>query len=356
MKSKMNNSKLMVLTILTGLVVLGCKPDYQEQLAAVNTERTTKVRLQKLSATNAPIPVTASGVLASKAQALLSFKIGGVVEKLMVEEGQSFRKGQVLARLELTEINARVNQADENVNKLTRDRDRVQRLYADTVATLEQLQDVSTGLEVAESELEIARYNLRYASVVAREDGKVLRRLTERGELINPGAPVFQIAYKGKRSSHIVKLGVADRDVVKMQTGDSAHVSFDAYPGKAFQAFVSEIAEAADPRTGAFEIELTLSDSPYRLRDGFIAKLEIYPSLQEAYYKVPMSALVEGDAELATIYVPDNKTVKKMTVHPTYITDEFFMISEEEAKDLSMVVVQGTAYAKPGMEVEVLND
>lgn len=346
----------LAMLILTGWVAVGCKPGYQEQLAAVNTERVTKVRLQKLVATEEPIPVTASGILASKSQALLSFKIGGIVEKLMVEEGQSFRKGQVLARLELTEINARVSQAAENVNKLTRDRDRVQRLYADTVATLEQLQDITTGLEVAQSELEIARYNLRYAQVVAREDGKVLRRMTERGELINPGAPVFQIAYKDRRSSHIVKLGIADRDVVKVQIGDSAQVRFDAYPGKFFQAFVSEIAEAADPRTGVFEIELTLRDSPYRLRDGFIAKLEVYPSLQEAYYKVPMSALVEGDAEEATIYVPEKSTVKKMIVHPTYITDEFFTISREEAGNLSTVVIQGAAYAKPGVAVEILND
>lgn len=352
----MNNSKLIALLVLTGLAVLGCKPDYQEQLAAVNTERIAKVRLQNLSATKEPIPVVASGVLASKSQAFLSFKIGGIVEKLLVEEGQSFRKGQVLARLELTEINARVNQAEENVNKLTRDRDRTQRLYADTVATLEQLQDITTGLEVAQSDLEIAKYNQQYAQVVAREDGKVLRRMAERGELISPGAPAFQIAYKGKQSSHIIKIGVADRDVVKMQIGDSAKVKFDAYPGKSFKAFVSEIAEASDPRTGVFEIELTIGESPYRLKNGFIAKLQVYPSLQEAYFKVPMSALVEGDKEAAVIYVSENKTVRKMTVHPTYITDEFFVISQDEAKTLSAVVVQGVAYAKPGMEVEVLND
>lgn len=352
----MNNSKLIVLLSLTGLAILGCKPNYQEQLAAVNTERVAKVRLQNLSATQEPIPVVASGVLASKSQAFLSFKVGGIIEKLMVEEGQSFRKGQVLARLELTEINARVSQAEENVNKLTRDRDRTQRLYADTVATLEQLQDITTGLEVAQSDLEIAKYNQQYAQVVAREDGKVLRRMAERGELINPGAPAFQIAYKGKQSSHIIKIGVADRDVVKMQVGDSAKVKLDAYPGKLFRAFVSEIAEAADLRTGVFEIELTIAEGPYRLKNGFIAKLEVYPSLQGPYFKIPMSALVEGDKESAVIYVQENETVRKMTVHPTYITDEFFVISQEEAKELSFVVVQGVAYAKPGMEVEVLND
>ena len=352
----MKNLKPIAWALLLGATVLACKPGYQEQLAAVTTERVTKVRVANLAPTNAPIPVAATGVLASKAQALLSFKVGGVVDQLLIEEGQSFKKGQVLARLELTEINARVKQANENVSKLLRDQDRVKRLYADTVATLEQLQDITTALEVAQSDLEIAKYNQQYALVVAKEDGKVLRRMTERGELINPGSPVFQVAYRGKRSSHIIKIGVADRDVVKVQMSDTAVVSFDAWPGKQFTAYVSEIAEAADPRTGVFELELTIAESRYPLKNGFIAKLELYPSLQEAYFKVPMSALVEGDGDEAVIYVPEAQSVKKVKVHPTYITDEFFVIDQAEAAGLSQVVTQGVAYAKPGEVVEVLND
>ena len=341
---------------MLGLLIVGCKPGYQEQLAEVNTTRVTKVQVQSLQPTSEPLPVTATGVLASKAQAMLSFKIGGIVSEVLVEEGQSFRKGQVLARLELTEISARVSQAEENVKKLSRDQERVKRLYADTVATLEQLQDISTALEVAEADLKIAKYNQAYARVVAKEDGKVMRKLAERGELIGPGSPAFQVAYRGKGNSHIIRIGVADCDVVKVQMGDSAQVSMDAYPGKLFNAYVSEIAEAADPRTGVFELELTLGDSPYRLRNGFIAKLELYPSLQEAYYKVPMVALVEGNGSEATIYAADENTVKKLTVHPTYITDDFFVIDKAEVDETARIVTQGAAYAKPGEPVEILND
>jgi len=352
----MKTSKIMSWALLIGVLVMGCKPGYQEQLAEVNTTRVTKVKVQSLTSTQEPIPVVATGVLASKAQAMLSFKIGGIVSEMLVEEGQSFRKGQVLARLELTEIAARVNQAQENVKKLERDQQRVQRLYADTVATLEQLQDISTALEVAQSDLEIANYNQAYAQVVAKEDGKVMRKMAERGELIGAGSPAFQVAYRGKGNSHIVRIGVADRDVVKVQLGDSARVAFDAYPGKKFKAYVSEIAEAADPRTGVFELELTLSDSPYRLRNGFIAKLDLYPSLQEAYYKVPMAALVEGNGTEATIYAAEENTVKKLTVHPTYITDDFFVIEKREVSSESRIVTQGAAYAKPGEPIEILND
>ena len=352
----MKTKRIYMLMLLAGAVAMSCKPGYQEQLAAVNTAQVTQVAVSTLELSHEPIPVTASGVLASKSQVLLSFKVGGVIDQIFVDEGQSFKKGQVLARLELTEIDARVNQAEESVKKLTRDQGRVKRLYADTVATLEQVQDITTALEVAQSDLEIARYNRQYAAVIAKESGRVLRRLPEKGELINPGVPVFQVAYTSKSTSHIVKIGVADRDVVKVQLGDSAAVQFDAYPGESFKARVSEIAEAADPRTGTFELELTLDPTAYRLRNGFVAKLQVYPSLQNDYYKVPMSALVEGDGEAAIVYVPEAASVKKVSLHPTYITDSYFVVEGKDLEKVSQVVTKGAAYAKPGEAVEILND
>ena len=70
--------------------------------------------------------------------------------EVLIDEGQSFQKGRVLAKLELNEISARVKQAEEGVKKLKRDLVRVQRLYSDRVATPEQVQDLSTALSVAE--------------------------------------------------------------------------------------------------------------------------------------------------------------------------------------------------------------
>ena len=146
----MNIHKLFALSLLVGLIAQSCKPAYQEKLTEVNTERITKVKVVNLEIKNEPLPVYATGVLASKSQALLSFKVGGVIDEVLIDEGQSFQKGRVLAKLELNEISARVKQAEEGVKKLKRDLVRVQRLYSDRVATLEQVQDLSTALSVAE--------------------------------------------------------------------------------------------------------------------------------------------------------------------------------------------------------------
>jgi RND family efflux transporter MFP subunit len=191
--------------------------------------------------------VVGSGVLASKKEAKLSFKNGGIVAALRADEGQDVRKGQVLAVLDLTEIDAQVAQARNNFEKAQRDRDRVQRLYADSAATLEQMQNATTGFEVASAAFTAARFNREHSVIVAPENGRILRRQVEEGELINPGSSVFLFAGGGAGEGWVVRTGIADRDMVKLKIGDRAKMTFDAYPGVSFPAVVTEIAAAADP-------------------------------------------------------------------------------------------------------------
>ncbi len=95
-------------------------------------------------------PLTATGIVSSSSEARLSFKTGGIVEKLYFKEGDRVSKGQLLARLNLTEINAAVSQAREGLAKAQRDQQRAQNLYRDSVATQEQVQIASTAVRLSQ--------------------------------------------------------------------------------------------------------------------------------------------------------------------------------------------------------------
>ena len=79
--------------------------------------------------------ISASGLVTTENQANYSFKIGGVVNHIFVEEGQFFKKGQLLATLDATEIGSGLNQSDLNVKKYERDYTRALNLYKDSVYT-----------------------------------------------------------------------------------------------------------------------------------------------------------------------------------------------------------------------------
>jgi RND family efflux transporter MFP subunit len=347
----MKSNSTILLALIFGLILEACKPNYP-QPDGVETESKSVV-VEALTLSDEPVPLEVSGVLSSKIEARLSFKLAGVVDRILVDEGQKVKKGQLLAHLNLAEINAQVVQAQNAVDKAARDFERIQNLYQDSVATLEQLQDLETQLEVSQADLRIARFNQQYARIVSPTDGKVFRRFAEQGELVSAGTPVITVGSHGY-GSYVMRISLSDVDVVKLAYNDSANISFDAYPGISFPAFVTEIAEAADPLTGTFEIELTLEPNERIIKSGFIGKAFVYPSNQQPYYRISLNALVEGHEQTASVFFYNEVSGKaELTeLQPMHIDNTFFTVLAEQLPADKKVITDGSAYLQHG---EIVN-
>ncbi|MEO0528364.1 MAG: biotin/lipoyl-binding protein, partial [Bacteroidota bacterium] len=148
-----------ILTVLVVLVALfySCKKEYTND-ETTKTGNYKNVGVQHIESLLDVQPITATGTLLSKEEIVLSFKIGGIVANLQVEEGETIKKGQRLGSLNLTEINAQVVGAQNTYDKSVRDLERATNLYRDTVGTLEQQQNAKTASEIAGSNLQIARF------------------------------------------------------------------------------------------------------------------------------------------------------------------------------------------------------
>ncbi|HEX8276204.1 MAG TPA: efflux RND transporter periplasmic adaptor subunit [Longimicrobiaceae bacterium] len=245
-------------------------------------------------------PVRGTGTLAAKEEVRLSFKTGGIVGRILVDEGDAVRAGQTLALLDPAEIDAHVARAGAAADKARRDLARARALYADSVATLEQMQDAAGGARAAEAELRIARFNREHARIVAPVSGTVLRRTAEEGETAAPGAPVLTLA--GSGAGTVLRVGLADRDAVRVRRGDAATVRFGAFPGAELAGRVTETAAAADPRTGTYEVEVAVEPGGRALAAGLIGRVEIRPSRAERLRLVPVEAVLEGDEDRGVVY------------------------------------------------------
>lgn len=352
----MKKSIGLIVFVFLAMWLTSCKKDY---LADQNgsTTNTKKVKLQEIKPSQQPVTINASGILASSSEMNLSFKITGIVKEVFAEEGQVVKKGTVLARLNLSEINAQVLQAKRNYEKTSRDFKRLQNLYEDSVATLEQLQDTETLLDVAKANLDIANFNLQYAQIIAPMNGKVLKRMIEPNELISPGQPMFMFGTSGKQGAQIIRIGLADVDIVKISANDSALITFDPFPNRRYAAYISEIAEAANPATGTFEVELSLSPVYYpELKNGFVGKIELFPSNTTPYFQIPMAALIEGAEKEALVYLTeDKKTVYQERLPVSNIRSDFFFVPAEDMNSSLWVVTEGGSYLSNNDPIEVLN-
>lgn len=295
------------------------------------------------------LPVRTSGKLSFKTESRLSFKTGGIIEKIYVDDGQVVRKDKLLARLNPEEISSQVRQAELALQKARRDFGRVENLYKDSAATLEQYQNARTALEVARSTFRIARFNLEYSEIRAPSDGKILRKLAEENEITGPGLPVLYFA--STEANWVVRVNLTDRDIVRINLLDSASVVFDAWPDDSFRCQVSETGKAADPYTGTYEVELLLVDKPENLASGFIGKVIIFPSDSAIYPVIPVEALVEGKGRTGTVYILENDTPARRDIIIHTITDEGIVVSKG-LKAGEEIIIEGGTFVREGTKVK----
>jgi RND family efflux transporter MFP subunit len=315
----------------------------------VQTVRTAPVREAAIGRS-----VRAVGQLAPRNELRLAFKVGGVIASIAVDDGDPVRAGDLLAALEPTEIEAAVARAAQASEKAQRDLERGRALYADQVVTLEQVQDLETAAEVARADLDAARFNARYARIVAPADGLVLRRLAEPGELVQAGAPVLVVG--DLDGGWVVRAALADRDVVRLAIGAPARVTLDAFPDATFAARVERIATASDPVTGTYEVELAVEAPSERFVQGLVAKVDFELDDRTAVRLwVPIDALLEADADRASVFVlvPEDGTVERRAVRIGELRGDQVAVREGLAAG-EQVVVEGAAWLEDGAPVTVL--
>jgi RND family efflux transporter MFP subunit len=296
-------------------------------------------------------PIMASGLISSSDEARLSFKIGGVIEQILVKEGQNVSKGQLLATLNQTEIAAQVSQAKEGVQKSERDLKRIGNLYRDSVATKEQFQNVNTALALAQENLQIAQFNQQYAQIKAPISGKILRKLMNEGEVTGPGSPVFFVIGTGTKD-WILKAGLADRDWARVRLGDHADVHLDAYPERTFDATVTKLSDLADPMTGTFATELTINPAGQKIATGLMGSISINKKDAIATTVIPIEALVEADGNRGFVYVVENGKAKRKAVNVAYLLGDKVVIASG-LEGQSRVVTAGAMYLSEGAKVLV---
>jgi RND family efflux transporter MFP subunit len=317
------------------------------------TEPKVNVKVAPVVQKAIALPINTSGKLYTSTESRLSFKIPGIIEKIYANEGQSVKKGALLAAQDLLEMKAKVNQAKSAQEKANRDLERAQRLYADSVVTLEQLQNASTALEIASSDVNVAEFNMRHSTIYAPESGKILKRFAEEGELLGAGTPVF--LYGSNKEGWVLRAGVTDRQIVQLKVGDKAVVIFDAYPDKKFQAKISEIEAVANPYTGTFEVEVQLDHSKIQLYSGFVGKVIITPGVARNYSIIPIESLIEGDLNEGYVYSADqenNRVIRHMIKIDKIVGDKMLVYSGLE--NVEQVVTYGAPYLTANSLVNIV--
>lgn len=229
----------------------------------------------------------------------LGFKTGGVVRELLVDEGERVTRGQVLARLDTSELEAGLAQARAGLAKSSRDLARVRGLESQAVLPGSTREDAETARTVAAAQVRGLLWNLETTTLRADFDGVVLKRLAEPGEVVGPGQPVLVI---GDESAGVrVELGLPARDLERAAIGANVTVRLDG-SASTHTASIVELAPTLTPGTDKVSVFVSL---PTELRPprGLVATVSLPPRQLPVLPAIPLSTVVEGRGASASVWV-----------------------------------------------------
>ncbi len=191
--------------------------------------------------------------------------------------------------------------------------------------------------------------------ITAPGDGVILRKLAEERELVPAAQPVLIMGTHDR--GYVVRAALSDREVVQLKLGDPAEIRMDAYPEQSIAGSLTEIAGAADSRSGMFPIEVRFDSVPVALASGLVAKLNLHSSAsrERQLTYVPIGAVVEGNGDRASVYVVSGDRAKRRSVRVAFIGPQAVALNDG-VKPGERVVTDGALYLQDDERIEIVAD
>ena len=345
------NQKLTFFILIIACIFYSCNSDHLID-NSLSYPEPIAVTTYQLQASESRVKIHRTGILTTENEVNYAFKIGGVIDRIFVNEGDFFKRGKLLATLKIDEIDAGFIKANLNLEKAERDFKRITNLYKDSVATLEQLQDTKTAFEIAQKQLETVSFNRDFAFIYAGFDGFVTKKIGNEGEIVSGGMPVLA-SNKVQNDSWVLKVGLSDREWAIIEPGNTATVVLDAFPDKILTGKVYKKSLLAEVGSGSFQIEIRVNCRGITPAVGMFGKATIETNNSITYQSIPYEALVEADGRNAYVFVPTyDGGVKKQAIEIADF-DNYYVKVESGLEDVREVVFNNSAFLNSNSSITI---
>ncbi len=243
-----------------------------------------------------------TGVVTARVQSDLGFRVGGKVVARRVDRGEAVRRGQVLMRIDVADLElasrARleaVKAAQARATQTASDERRYRGLVehgALSALAYEQSKAAAAAaaaeLRAAKAQAEVSRNEASYAVLTADADGVVVDILAEPGQVVAAGQVVVKLAHAGPREARVDL-----PETLRPALGSSATAQIYGAQGGRGPASLRELSQSADPVSRTFEARYTLDGGAADAPLGATVTLQIPAGQGVATLEIPLSALAD---------------------------------------------------------------
>jgi membrane fusion protein (multidrug efflux system) len=333
--------------LLLSAVAAGCSS--RAEAAGEHSAPAAPVRVRTAAAVERPASVNASGTVDATTTADVAFEVGGRISRVLVEEGQAVRAGQLLATVDAIDYKLSAEQAVASAAQAADEHQRMRQLYERGSLAPNDYAKYEMATKVKAAQAAQAQERLDDTRLTSPISGIVARRGVDAGESAAPGVPVFTIVALDRVT---IRVGIPEAQIGLLRRGTTATIAVPALAEKRFPARVTMIGVSADAASRTYPVKLEVPNPGHLLLPGMIAEAHIDGDRMTRALTVPGEAVVR-DAEGATllfVYFPAERRVYGRRVTVGSPIDREIEITEGLAAD-ELVVIAGQERMRDGASV-----
>ena len=279
----------------------------------------------------------ASGYVTARMQATVSSKITGKVLEVFIEEGMFVEKGQILAQLDDSSVQAELNFAKTQLKEAQRVFNRTSELRKDNLASQASLDAAESQVDGLKARLDISKQIVADMQIRAPFSGVVINKAAQPGEMISPVSAGGGFTRTGigtivDMSSLEVEVDVNESYINRVQPGQPAITNLNAYPNWDISSEVIAIIPTADRNKATVKVRIGLLEKDARVLPDMGAKVSfLKDKIIEAPEKlegvmIPSSSLIK-EGNLSYVFVIKNGLITKTKVTVGSLSTNFSRIS-----------------------------
>jgi membrane fusion protein (multidrug efflux system) len=315
----------------------------EETVAAVPVETAT-VERRDISAF-----IETHGTLEAENEVDLVGRVSAPIVELAAEEGMAVRRGQLLARLDDAELRSRLEISRVALAEAELAWERAQQLNDSQLISPEEYEQDRTRYETARAQLEGDQIQIGYSEVRAPFTGLIVARYVDFAEQISPGTPLFRLS---DFDPLLCPIQVPERDLSRLEIGQSSYLEVEAWPAERFEAEVLRIRPVVDAATGTVRVTLAV-EGRNKLRPGMFADVYVEIDRRQGTLVMPKSAL-SVDSIGDTVYVAADGVANRREIELGFAEgDSVEAVSGLEEGE--QVVVVGQDGLSDGTPVQILS-
>jgi membrane fusion protein (multidrug efflux system) len=273
--------------------------------AAAPTPAPVSVTVQTVESQRVERTVDFVGTLHAFAEAEVAAEVDGRLTAISADLGDQVAKGQILATLEGSELEAKLREAEASLQKNQNDQRRAQQLRDQKIMSQQEFDAIASAASVSQARRDVLAIQVEHTRIRAPFDGRIAKRQVDVGNYVRTGTPVFVLVADNPLR---LRGEVPERFAAEVKTGQEVRGFVEAYPDDAIDGRLTRISPAANPESRALTVEALVPNGDGLLKTGFFCKAQILTRTDAEALVVPVEALVSF-AGVTRVFVVDEAGV-----------------------------------------------